>query len=83
MFSKISSAAKIWSTTEQEAYGIFFSVQKSAYCLRDVRFHVVVVTDKSSSSVNTPLHNQPLWLRAGVLYEFAILGPDRSDPPLT
>ena len=39
--------------------------------------------DVSSSSANTLLHNQPLWLRAGVLYKFAILGPDRSDPPLT
>ena len=31
--------AKKWSI-EQEAYGVFFSVQKFAYYLRGVRFHI-------------------------------------------
>ena len=36
-------------------------------------FVVVVLTDGTSSSANTLLHNRPLWLRAGVLFEFVIL----------
>ena len=49
---KFSSAAKRWSTIEQEAYGIFFSVQKFAYYLRGVRFHIE--TD----------HNNLRWIEA-------------------
>ena len=47
---KYSSEAKRWSTIEQEANEIFFSVQKFAYYLRGVRFHIK--TD----------HNNLLWI---------------------
>ena len=49
---KFSPAATRWSTIEQEAYGIFFSVQKFSYYLRGTRFYIQ--TD----------HNNLRWIEA-------------------
>ena len=49
---KFSDAATRWSTIEQEAYGIYLSVQKFCYYLRGVRF--LIETD----------HNNLRWMEA-------------------